>query len=151
VHQIYMLLVGIHIFAAIIGVGPALAFNRVLKTAENMNELKSAYKIIGKLNHFANIGFGLLLLTGLLMGLMNPSLFQMIWYDLSLIIFIILGLYQAIITEPKMKSLLKIAETYDGVDIPQEYKNLSEKKAPYDWLSNTILIIIFILMVFKPW
>lgn len=46
-HQLYTLLVGRHIFAAIIGIGPDLVWNRVLKTAGNMHELKSVHKMIG--------------------------------------------------------------------------------------------------------
>ncbi|MCJ7840885.1 DUF2269 domain-containing protein [Lederbergia sp. NSJ-179] len=150
-HQLYTFLVAIHIFAAIIGVGPALVFNRILKTAGNMHELKSAHKIIGKLNPLSSIGFGLLVITGLLMGLMNPSLFKTVWYVAALGLFIILGIYSAFTIEPKMKSMLNISEAHVGENIPQEYIQLLNKKAPHDWVQNALLITIFILMVFKPW
>ncbi|MDQ0273750.1 DUF2269 family protein [Cytobacillus purgationiresistens] len=150
-HQLYIFLVGIHIFAAIIGLGPALVFNRILRTAENMNELKSAHKIIGKLNPLSSIGFGLLVITGLLMGAMNPSLFTTVWYMSALGLFIILGIYSSFTVERKMKSMLNIAEAHGGINIPQEYIELLNKKAPYDWVQNALLLTIFILMVFKPW
>jgi len=150
VHQIYNLLVGVHIFAAIIRVGPALTFNRILKSAQNMNELKSAHKIIEKLNPLANIGFGLLVITGLLMGLMNLSLFKSVWYVLSLGLFITIGVYGTFTIEPKMKSMLNISKTHVGESVPQEYKELLKNKIPHNRVENTLLLIIFILMVFKP-
>ncbi len=150
-HHLYTFLVAIHIFAAIIGVGPAVAFNRILKTAGNMHELKSAHRIIEKLNPLSSIGFGLLVITGLLMGLMNPSLFKTGWYILALCLFIILGVYSAFTTEAKMKSMLNISKTHAGESIPREYKELLNKKAKHDWVENTLIISIFILMVFKPW
>lgn len=150
-HQLYILLVGIHIFAAIIGLGPALVFNRILRTAENMNELKSAHKIIGKLNPLSSIGFGLLVTTGLVMGVMNPSLFTTVWYMLALGLFIVLGIYSSLTVDRKMKSMQNICEENAGINIPQEYLELLNKKTSYDWVQNALLLTIFILMVFKPW
>ncbi|GIN73151.1 hypothetical protein J14TS2_36260 [Bacillus sp. J14TS2] len=150
-HQLYILLLGIHIFAAIIGLGPALVFNRILKSAENMDELKNAHKIIGKLNPLSSIGFGLLVITGLLMGVMNPSLFTTVWYLMALGLFIILGIYSSLTVERKMKSMLIISEEHVEINIPKEYKELLKKKTPHDWVQNALLLTIFILMIFKPW
>lgn len=149
-HQLYTFLVAIHIFAAIIGLGPALVFTRILKTARNMNELKNAHKIIGKLNPLSSVGFGLLATTGLLMGAMNPSLFKTVWYMSALGLFIILGIYSSFTIERKMKTMLNISEAHVGENIPQEYIELLNKKATHDWVQNGLLITIFILMVFKP-
>ncbi|GGP16071.1 DUF2269 family protein [Oceanobacillus neutriphilus] len=149
-YQLYTFLVGIHIFAAIIGLGPILVFNQILKNAGNMNELKNAHKIIGKLNPLSSIGFGLLVTTGLLMGVMNPSLFKTVWYLLALGLFIILGIYSSFTIERKLKSMLNISETHVGENIPQEYIELLNQKISHDWVQNALLITIFILMVFKP-
>lgn len=150
-HQLYTFVMGIHIFAAIIGLGPLLIFNRILKTAENMSELKNAHKIIGKLNPLSSIGFGLLVTTGLLMGAMNPSLFKAGWYILALGLFIILGIYSSLTIDRKMKAMWNISTAHGGENIPQEYIELLNKKVSYDWVQNGLLMIIFILMVFKPW
>jgi uncharacterized membrane protein len=64
-NSIYTLLIGIHIIAAIIGVGPTLLLNGILKRAANLNELKYAHQIVKRLNTVVNIGLGLLLATGL--------------------------------------------------------------------------------------
>jgi uncharacterized membrane protein len=150
VYQIYTLLIGVHIFTAIIGVGPSLLLNRILKNAKNMDELKYAHKVVKELNKVANIGFGLLLPTGLLMGWINPSLFQMIWYNASIALFVVAGLYLHFVIEPKMKPMLEILRTYEGEEIPQQYKILFNKLVPYDWFGKMLVIVIIILMVFKP-
>lgn len=149
-HQIYTLLVAIHIFAAIVGVGPAFAFNRILNKAKNMKELKHAHKIVDDLQVFAGPGFTLALITGLLMGLINLSLFQTLWYNLSIALLLAAMLYKSFVAEPKMKPMLEIVKTYKGEEIPQDYKILNKKMAPYDYFGKVILIVIIILMIFKP-
>ncbi|WP_277679860.1 DUF2269 family protein [Gracilibacillus dipsosauri] len=152
-HQLYTFLIGVHIFAAIIGIGPALTFNHILSTATNINELKNAHKIIEKLNRISSIGFGLLAVTGLIMGIMNPSLFKTIWYIVALSLFIILGIYSSLTIERQMRSMLGIIQSHDGdkESIPQEYKELFKIKSQHDWVQNILILIIFILMIFKPW
>lgn len=150
-HQLYTLLVGIHIFAAIIGIGPDLVWNRVLKTAGNMHELKSVHKMIGKVSSVSSVGFGLLLISGLLLGLMNPSLFKTFWYVLAIGLFIVLGIYSSLTTERKMKMMQHMTETHNGEDIPQQYIELLKQKTFHDWIQNALIILIFMLMIFKPW
>jgi hypothetical protein len=44
--RIYTILLGVHIFAAIIGIGPSLLMDQIHKYAKNMSELRHAHKIV---------------------------------------------------------------------------------------------------------
>lgn len=86
---LYKILVFIHIFSAILGMGPGFILSRLVKSARNMTELRHAYAIKHNLHIFVMIGGTSLLITGLLMGAINPSLFQAGWYWTSLILFLL--------------------------------------------------------------
>lgn len=148
--QIYTLFLGIHIFSAVIGVGPIFIFNWLLNNAKNLKELKYAHKMISKLRNFADAAFGIQLITGLLMGLINQSLFQLLWYNLSIILVLVAGFYWSIVIKAKMKTLFKIIEHDEDQEIPQEYKTLSQRMVAYNWFGSMIIIAIIVLMVFKP-
>ena len=85
---LYTLLLVFHILSAILGVGPVFLFNKILKRAETVEQLRYAHHIVEKLNRNANYSFGIILVTGLLMGWMNPYLFRTEWYIASLILFL---------------------------------------------------------------
>ncbi|OMF76291.1 DUF2269 family protein [Paenibacillus glucanolyticus] len=149
-NQIYTLLVGIHIFAAILGAGPLLLSNVILKSAKDLSELKYAHQGVEKLNKAATIGWITLLPTGLLMGWINPSLFRMLWFDTSIALFVVFSLYSEVVIGSKMKTLHELIKTCESEEIPQQYKTLSSKLAPYDWFGKLLVVAIILLMVFKP-
>jgi len=148
--DVYTILVGVHILSAIVIVGPIFTVNSILRNAKNMNELKFAHMVVEKLNTLIDSGFGLQFITGLLMGLINQSLFQMIWYNLSIGLLVIAGLYFRFVSEPKMKPMLEIVKTYNGDEIPNEYKELEKKTALHFMVGRALVIAIIILMILKP-
>ena len=60
--------------------GPGFILSIIAKSAKTMTELRNAYVIKHHIHLFVMIGGILLLLSGLLMGAINPSLFKMGWY-----------------------------------------------------------------------
>ncbi|MFC6233440.1 DUF2269 family protein [Paenibacillus allorhizosphaerae] len=149
-NQIYTLLVGIHIFAAILGAGPLLLSNVILKRTKDLSELKYAHQGVEKLNKTATIGWIVLLPTGILMGWINPSLFRMFWFDTSIALFVVFTIYSEMVIGPKMKTMHEMIRTCESKDIPQQYKILSDKLIPYDWFGKLLVVAIIILMVLKP-
>lgn len=147
----YQVLIFIHIFSAIIGMGPGFILTTVVKSGNNMTELRHSYKVRHKLHIYVMIGGTLLLLTGLSMGMMNTSLFYMGWYVTSLILFLAALAIGPIVLSPKSKPVKALLEAHKGEEIPQEYYRLSNILFRYELLENFIFIIIIALMILKPY
>jgi uncharacterized membrane protein len=148
---VYQVLIFIHIFSAIIGMGPGFILTTVVKSGNNMTELRHSYKVRHKLHIYVMIGGTLLLLTGLSMGMMNTSLFYMGWYVTSLILFLAALAIGPIVLSPKSKPVKALLEAHKGEEIPQEYYRLSNILFRYELLENFIFIIIIALMILKPY
>lgn len=146
----YKVIVFIHIFSAIIGMGPGFILTTVVKSGNTMTELRHSYKIRHKLHIYVMIGGTLLLLTGLIMGCLNPSLFRMGWYVISLILFLIALASGPLLLSPKSKPVKALLESHKGDEIPEEYWRLAKPLFRTEYLANFIFIIIIILMILKP-
>src|SRR5690625_4538613 len=85
----YQLLVFIHIFSAILGMGPGFIMIYIVTKSSTMTELRHAYFIRNRIHIFVMIGGILLLVTGLWMGLLNTYLFTQGWYLISIVLFLI--------------------------------------------------------------
>src|SRR5699024_6173189 len=119
--SLYKFILLIHIFSAILCMGPGFVMIYVVTRATNMTELRHAYLIRYRLHNFVMIGGSVLLLAGLMMGSMAPYLFGRGWYISSLILFVIaLGFGPAILS-PKSKPIKLMLETHKGEEIPDAY------------------------------
>ncbi len=150
VSTIYNIIVFIHIFSAILGMGPGFVLTTVVKSGNTMTELKHSYKIRHKLHIFVMIGGILLLITGLAMGYINPSLFRMGWYVTSLFLFLAALAIGPLVLSPRSKPVKALLESHNGEVIPEEYWRLSKVLFRYENLENVIFLIIIALMITKP-
>jgi uncharacterized membrane protein len=146
----YKVIVFIHIFSAILGMGPGFILTTVVKSGKTMTELRHSYKIRHTLHIFVMIGGILLLVTGLLMGFINPILFQMGWYITSLVLFLAALAMGPLVLSPRSKPIKALLESYKGEDIPEEYTRLAKILFRYEHLENVIFLIIISLMILKP-
>lgn len=146
----YKILVFIHIFSAIIGMGPGFILTTVVKSGNTMTELRHSYAIRHRLHIFVMIGGTLLLISGLLMGFLNPSLFHMGWYVTSLVLFLAALAIGPLVLSPRSRPVKALLESHHGEDIPEEYHQLSKTLFKYENLENLIFIIIITLMILKP-
>lgn len=147
---LYKVVVFIHIFSAILGMGPGFILTVVVKSGDNMAELRHSYRLRNTLHIFVMVGGTLLLITGLAMGVMNPSLFLMGWYLTSLVLFLAALAIGPIVLSPRSKPVKALLDSYEGDDIPDEYRRLSKILFRYENLENAIFIIIIALMILKP-
>lgn len=147
---IYTIIVFIHIFSAILGMGPGFVLTTVVKSGNTMTELRHSYKIRHKLHIFVMIGGIFLLLTGLAMGYLNPSLFRMGWYITSLVLFLAALAMGPLVLSPRSKPVKALLESHKGEAIPEEYWRLSKALFRYENLENVIFLIIIGLMILKP-
>jgi uncharacterized membrane protein len=146
----YKILVFIHIFSAILGMGPGFILTTVVKSGKNMTELRHSYRIRHKLHIFVMVGGTLLLITGLSMGFINPSLFRMGWYVTSLFLFLAALAIGPLVLSPRSKPVKELLATHKGEEIPEEYWSLSKVLFRFEDLENVIFLIIIALMILKP-
>jgi uncharacterized membrane protein len=150
VSTFYEVVVFIHIFSAILGMGPGFILTTVVRSGKNMTELRHSYAIRHKLHIFVMIGGTLLLITGLTMGFLNTYLFHMGWYVTSLTLFLITLALGPIALSPSSKPIKALLNSHKGEEIPEEYKRLSRKLFRYEYIENVIFLIIIALMILKP-
>ena len=146
----YKILVFIHIFSAIIGMGPGFILTTVVKAGNNMTELRHSYRVRNTLHIYVMIGGTLLLLSGIGMGMMNQTLFRMGWYVVSLVLFLSALAIGPLVLSPRSKPIKALLESHKGEEIPEEYYRLSKILFRYENLENCIFIIIITLMILKP-
>jgi uncharacterized membrane protein len=146
----YKVLVTLHIFSAILGMGPGFILTTVVKSGTNMTELRHSYRIRHKLHIFVMVGGTLLLLTGLCMGFINPSLFRMGWYVTSLFLFLAALAIGPLVLSPRSKPVKELLASHTNEEIPEEYWELSKVLFRFENLENVIFLIIIALMIFKP-
>jgi uncharacterized membrane protein len=146
----YKIIVVLHIFSAIMGMGPGFILTTVVKSGKTMTELRHSYAVRHKLHIFVMVGGTLLLITGLLMGFMNPSLFRMGWYVISLVLFLAALAIGPVVLSPRSKPVKALLASHKGEEIPEEYYRLSKILFRYEYLENAIFIVIIALMILKP-
>ena len=115
-----------------------------------MTELRYAYKIRKSLHIFVMIGGTLLLLTGLLMGAVNPSLFKQIWYLSSIILFLIALATGPILLSPWSRRIKALLASSTDENIPEEYFYYSKILFRYERLTSLLFLIVIALMILKP-
>lgn len=148
---LYGALVLIHVFSAILGLGPGFVMIYIVTTkVSTMTELKHSYAIRNRLHIFVMIGGILLLLTGLLMGSIHTYLFAAGWYVTSLILFLVALAFGPVILSPRSKPIKALLNEHQGNDIPAEYYVLSKKLFFYERIENVIFLAIIALMITKP-
>jgi uncharacterized membrane protein len=146
----YKILVFIHIFSAILGMGPGFILTTVVKSGKTMTELRYSYAIRNKLHIYVMVGGTLLLITGLGMGSINTSLFHLGWYVTSLVLFLAALAVGPVLLSPRSKPIKALLQSHQGEDIPEEYKRLSKTLFHYELLENGIFLIVIALMILKP-
>lgn len=147
----YNLLVLIHVFSAILGMGPGFVLIYVAKHPQNLTELKHGFKLRTRLHIFVMIGGILLLLTGLTMGYLNPALFQAFWYVTSLTLFLIALFFGPFILSPRSKPIKALLKEQEGEKIPERYYKMAGNLFFWERIENAIFLVIIMLMILKPY
>ncbi|GGA84902.1 DUF2269 family protein [Ornithinibacillus halotolerans] len=146
----YEVLVFIHIFSAILGMGPGFMMIPIVSKATNLTELRHAYTIRNRMHIFTMVGGTLLLITGIWMGIINNYLFQQGWYVTSLVLFLIALAFGPLLLSPRSKPIKKLLNEAVGENIPDQYSKLSKKLFFVERIENVIFIVIIALMILKP-
>lgn len=148
---LYNWLVLIHVFSAILGMGPGFILIFVAKSPQNLTELRHGFRIRARLHIFVMIGGTLLLLSGLMMGYLNPALFQAFWYVTSLVLFLVALAFGPLVLSPRSKPIKILLKEQKGDEIPPGYPNMVRNLFFWERIENTIFLIIILLMILKPY
>lgn len=146
----YKIVLMIHIFSAIIGLGPGFVLTYIARHAKTMVELRHAYYIRNRVHLFVMVGGTLLLVTGLLMGLLNHSLFKEFWFITSLVLYLIALAIAPLALISRAKPIKGILADYEGENIPEAYHEAAKTLFFYERITNIMLAIIIALMILKP-
>lgn len=146
----YDLLLVIHIFSAILGLGPGFVMIYIVSEAKTMSQLKHAYQIRNRIHVFVMVGGTLLLITGIWMGILRPYLWKQFWFTGSLILYFIALGAGPIVLSPLSKPIKQLLKSYTGDEIPVQYTDAAKKLFFYERITNIIFLIIIALMITKP-
>lgn len=147
----YQFLVLVHIFSAIIGLGPGFLMTFIAKQASTLTELRHSYFIRNRMHIFVMVGGTLLLVTGLIMGMLNPLLFKQGWYIVSLSLYMVGLAFGPFVLKPFSKPIKELLnEDYEYDEIPEAYHMLAKRLFFYEDIINIIFIFIIALMILKP-
>jgi len=146
----YWALLFIHITAAIMGLGAAIVFPIIAKSAKTTSQAKFTLQLLKRLEPFPKAGSIALFVTGLIMGIMNPSLFTSGWYIASIVVYLLTQIIVAWLAPKKMKEQAALLENHFDEQLPPQYAAIGKKLGMMDGISHLALFVMIVLMVFKP-
>lgn len=147
---LYKVLVFIHVFSAIVGLGPGFVLTFLVNRAKTMREVRLGFALRKRIHAFVSTGGFLLLITGLWMGWLNRELWTQWWYVISFTLYAITLLAGPLFLVRFIKPIKKIIAEYKGDDIPEAYHVNAKKLFLSEHILNFIFLIIITLMITKP-
>lgn len=148
--SLYKLLVIVHVFSAILGLGPGFILTFLVNRAETMSEVRHGFILRRRIHTFVVIGGMLLLITGLSMGFLNTALWSQWWYVISLVLYLITLAAGPLVLVNFIKPIKKMLVDYKGEKIPKDYEYYANKLFFSEHILNLIFIVIIFLMITKP-
>lgn len=148
--SLYDMLVFVHVFSAILGLGPGFVMIYLVSRAKTMTEVRLGFKMRHRIHIFVMVGGTLLLITGVWMGILRPYLWKQFWFTGSLVLYLIALSAGPTVLTPFTKPIKRLLSEYEGEKIPSKYEELSSKLFFYERITNVIFLIIIALMITKP-
>ena len=148
--SLYGIIVGIHVIAAVVGMGPAFAFPIISKIAKNKEQLILMHLLMEKIEKPVKIGSLTLLATGLIMGALNTYLFTQAWYITSIILYFVAQIFVIGVSAKAMKQSNALLEAAKTDEIPDAVLALNKKSSSALNISSIIAVVMILLMSLKP-
>lgn len=147
---LFKLLLVFHILGAICGLGAAFALPYIMNSGRNVRSAFNAHMINAKVERLAKIGSITLLVSGLIMGFIHPYLFTTGWYITSLVLYILTQPLVAYLLPRYERAMLEVLGQAKGDELPSEYIQIAKKTKPLTITTYVLLVLLVVLMVFKP-
>jgi uncharacterized membrane protein len=146
----YFILKFVHIVMAIVAVGFNISYgiwiSRAAKEPEHLKHILSGIRVLD--SRFANPGYALLLLTGLGMVFFNGIPLTTFWIATALVLYAAALLVGIALFAPLFRR--QIAALDAGGPTSPEFQRLSGQSTMLGVVTAVIVILILVLMVFKP-
>ena len=143
----FLLLKLIHVLSAIVAVGSNVTYVIWLRTAER-EHVAFAIRGVRRLDRtLANPGYGLLLVTGVLMVLAGGYSFTQHWIELAIGLYVLVAVLGIAVFAPAIRRQLAEAET-DPTSAA--YRAASRRTNTLGLLTTAVVVVIVFLMVTKP-
>ncbi|HEX2053105.1 MAG TPA: DUF2269 family protein [Actinomycetota bacterium] len=148
--ELYPYLKYVHILLAIMAVGFNASYGiwlaRAAKEPEHESHVLRTIKVLD--DRFANPAYGLLLLTGIVMVLISPLEFEMLWISVSIGLWLVLALLGFLGYTPTLRKQIALLESGGGGSA--EYRRLATRGRILGIVLAVIVLVIIYLMVLKP-
>jgi uncharacterized membrane protein len=146
----YLLLMFIHVAAAITAVGANITYG--VWNARSQSEpahLGFALKGIKFIDdRIANPAYGVILVTGLLMVFVNHWRITSLWIILAVLLFVALVVVAVALYSPLLRELIKLVDAGDTTS--PEFSRLINRNRMLGAALGAIVLLILVMMVFKP-
>lgn len=146
----YLVLKFIHILSAIVAVGSNITYGVwSVRAQRDPSHIGFALKGIKFLDdRIANPAYGVLLITGLLMVFVGNLSITSLWIIVALVLFAAVVVLGFAFYSPLLKNQIKLVEA--GAIASPEFARLSELSRRFGPGLGIIVLVILVMMVFKP-
>lgn len=152
--MVYTSLLFVHIVGAVCGLGATFAIPVLMSKAKTVNQANYAMNVNSGIEKLAKVGSITLLVSGLIMGFINPYLFQEAWYWLSIVLYIAIQPIVAYLIPKKAKEqqaiLNEIGESEQNGPLPDSYHVISKQILPLNAAAQILAVVFILIMTFKP-
>jgi len=151
----YLLLVVVHVMAAIIGIGPTYFSPVLLRAGQTTEQLRSSFRLGAILELFPKIGGSLAVLSGLVLVIIGDYQFKDIWIYGSLAIYVIIQVLVIGFAAPRQKKVFhwlfnQANASQSSTNPPSEYDALISQVRRIHYIATVLGIVLFVLMIVKP-
>ncbi|MBD3920266.1 DUF2269 family protein [Paenibacillus sp. PR3] len=151
----YMLLVVVHVMAAIIGIGPTYFSPVLLRTGQTTEQLHSSFRLGAILELFPKFGGSLAVLSGLALVIIGDYQFKDVWIYGSIAIYVIIQILVIGFVAPRQKKVLnwlldQASAVRTSTNPPIEYNALLSQVRTIHYIATVLGIALFVLMIVKP-
>ncbi len=140
----------VHIASAITAVGTNITYAVWLVRAQN-NPANTLFALDGIRfldRRVANPAYGVLLLSGILMVILQPYPIFTFWIDAAIVIYAGIAVVGIVIYSPVLKGQIALAQSGDVTS--DAYQRLARRGRLLGQLLGLLVLVILALMVFKP-
>jgi len=151
----YLLLVVVHIMAAIIGIGPTYFSPVLLRAGQSTEQLRTSFRLGATLELFPKIGGSLAVISGLALVIIGDYQFKDVWIYGSLAIYVIIQILVIGFAAPRQKKVFnwlfhQASAVHSSSNPPGEYNALVSQVRVIHYIATVLGIALFVLMIVKP-
>jgi uncharacterized membrane protein len=147
---LYGIILVIHLISAVCSLGAVFANPAIMKKGRTVTKAKQALETAKDVEKYAKIGSITLLITGLILGAINPNLFTQVWYIVSLVLYLAVQPIVAYMIPKRAEKLYVLLEKQESDDLPDEYMQISMQIGKLDNIARASILVLIILMSLKP-